>query len=84
MIPQNPMYVIHNKVDGKYMNAATGATGEGPATIFKDHKAIDSFIYFYQGPEFDFEIIEVELKVKGVVTLDEVKARKKLPKKKRK
>jgi hypothetical protein len=43
------------------MNVATGATGRGPATIFKDKKKIDAFCHFYGSPEFDFEVIEVEL-----------------------
>lgn len=61
MIPQNPMFVIKNKKDGKYMNSSTGATGRGPATIFKNKKSIDAFCKFYGGPEFDFEVIEVQL-----------------------
>lgn len=61
MIPQNPMFVIKNKKNEKYMNVATGATGRGPATIFKDKKKIDAFCHFYGSPEFDFEVIEVEL-----------------------
>ena len=66
MIPQNPMFVIKNKKNGKYMNASTGATGRGPATIFKNNKSIKSFCHFYGSPEFDFEIIEVELTEKNV------------------
>ena len=62
---------------GLFMNASTGANGVGPATLFKDLKSIEAFIKFYQGQhgiasvgqrgedkyEFDFEILEVEVKL---------------------
>ena len=78
MIPQNPMFVIKNKKNNKYMNASTGAMDEGPATIFKDHKSIEAFCHFYSGEEFDFEIIEVDLVEKDVVSIEEVKQKKKI------
>ena len=93
MIPQNPMFVLRNKgfvtyydnekqqfvqgEPGQFVNASTGASGFGPATLFKDLKSIEAFIKFYQGQhgvaragqrgedkyEFDFEILEVEVKL---------------------
>lgn len=51
-IPQNPMFVIRNKADGKFMNASSGATGNGPASLFKDLKSIKAFIEFYQGADY--------------------------------
>lgn len=71
MIPQNPMFVIRRKDTGEYMNTRTGASGEGPATIFVNADSIQGFLHFYGDKEF--EIVEVELTPKNVVTLDEVR-----------
>lgn len=76
MIPQNPQVVIRDKRTGKCMNASTGAYGTGPATVFKDAKKIEWFLSGYAGVG-DFELVEVELIEKRVLTLADFKAIKK-------